>query len=210
MPPSKSQFRIRGRSYMDRLLGTTDKRQRFLIVCDGQTEPNYFRNFRVTTLDVKAVGTGKNTLGVVDEAIKLRDNDDDHYDQVWCVFDKDDFSIYQFESAITKANANDMKVAYSNQAFELWYLLHFEYINTAVDRKTYCDKLSKHLGSKYQKNSTDIYQKLLCYRDQAIKNAQRLLKEYNPSHPGRDDPSTRVHELVIALVENSKPFSGQH
>ena len=206
MPPSKPQLKKRGRPYMDRLLGTTEKRQRFLIVCEGKkTEPNYFNHFRVPGLVIAVKGLGMNTLRLVEEALQARTEDE--YDQVWCVFDKDDFSIEHFENAINRADENGMRVAYSNQSFELWYLLHFEYLNTAIDRTAYIRKLSKHLGYEYEKNSQSIYQKLLCKREHAITNAEKLLNEYNPSHPGRDDPSTSVHKLVIALLENSKPFS---
>ncbi|HBA90663.1 MAG TPA: abortive phage infection protein [Anaerolineaceae bacterium] len=206
MPPIKHQFKERKRSYMDRSAETTEKRQRFLIVCEGKkTEPNYFNQFHVPGLVIAVRGVGMNTLSLVDEAKRLRTEDE--YDQVWCVFDKDDFPIDHFENAIKRANENNMKVAYSNQAFELWYLLHFEYLQTAIDRKAYFNKLTEYLGFEYEKNSTGIYKKLLCKRDQAIKYAQRLMKGYNPPHPGRDDPSTCVHELVIALLENSQPLS---
>jgi len=126
---NKLQFIPRKRNYMDRIIDATDTRQRFLIVCEGaKTEPQYFERFRVPGLVVKVEGVGMNTLSLVEEAVKLREEDD--YDQVWCVFDKDDFSIDQFENAIHCAKENGMYVAYSNQAFELWYVLHFEYLHS--------------------------------------------------------------------------------
>jgi len=58
-----------------------------------------------------------NTLSLVNKALELRKEGE--YDQVWCVFDKEDFPIDQFENIIHRANENGMQVAYSNQAFEL-------------------------------------------------------------------------------------------
>ncbi len=146
-----------------------------------------------------------NTLRLVDEAIKIRN--DGEFDQFWCVFDKDDFPIEHFENAIQRAVENNMHVAYSNQAFELWYVLHFEYLNSAIDRRAYMEKLSKYLGFEYKKNDPYIYQILQCRTETAIRNAERLIQEYHPSRPGKDDPSTTVYQLVIALREQAKPLS---
>ena len=206
MPRNNPQFIPRKRSYTDRVADAVEVRQRFLIVCEGKkTEPQYFKQFRATGLVVEVDGVGKNTLGLVEEAKKRRM--DDEYDQVWCVFDKDDFPIENFEKAIQKAHENNIHVAYSNQAFELWYVLHFEYLNSAIDRKAYMKKLNNYLGFEYKKNNPDTYQILLCKIDVAIKNAERLMQEYHPSHPGKDDPSTNVYQLVIALREQAKPLS---
>jgi len=191
---------------MQRQLDQVETRQRFLIVCEGKkTEPKYFERFRVPGLVVRIEGIGMNTLRLVDEAMKTRN--DGEYDQVWCVFDKDDFPIDHFENAIKRAIDNGMHVAYSNQAFELWYVLHFEYLNSAIDRRAYMEKLSFHLGFEYKKNDPNIYEVLKCKIETAIRNAERLMQEYQPPHPGIDDPSTTVYQLVKALQEQAKPLS---
>jgi hypothetical protein len=206
MKANRPQFAKRQRSYMERPVDATEIRQRFLIVCEGaKTEPLYFEQFRVPGLVVDVEGTGMNTLRLVEEAMRLRTEDD--YDQVWCVFDKDEFPIDHFENAIQRAGNNGIRVAYCNQAFELWYLLHFEYLQTAIDRKSYMKKLDEYLGFEYKKNDPRIYHVLRCKIDIAIRNAKHLMKEYRFSHPGKDDPSTTVHKLVIALLEQSKPLS---
>jgi len=206
MKGKKPQFAPRRRSYMERAVDVADIRQRFLIVCEGsKTEPLYFKYFHIPQLVVDVKGMGMITLSLVYQALKL--SNEGEYDQVWCVFDKDDNSIDIFENAIKFAQDNQMRVAYSNQAFELWYVLHFEYLHTAIDRSDYIIKLSEHLGHKYKKNNPDMYRILLPKMEIAIKNAKRLLGEYPSSQPGRDDPSTSVHELVIALLEQAKPLS---
>ncbi len=206
MKSSKPQFAVRKRAYMDRKLDQVAVRKRFLIVCEGKkTEPQYFEHFRFPGLVVEVDGVGKNTLGVVNAAINKRDEGD--YDQVWCVFDKDDLPIDLFEKAIRKARENNMHVAYSNQAFELWYVLHFEYLHNAIDRKAYMEKLTHYLRFEYKKNDPSIYQILQCKMETAINNAERLMQEYHPSRPGKDDPSTTVHQLVKTLKEQAKPLS---
>ncbi len=195
-----SRGRINSRGYSPRKVDTREIRQRFLIVCEGEkTEPNYFRSFRVpknvAEIDVK--GLGENPSKLVNSAKELKEQEE--YDQVWCVFDRDDWSPQDFNNAIKKAESQGFKVAYSNEAFELWYVLHFEFLNTGIPRSDYVQKLNLHLKRKYQKNSETIYDELFEKQATAIKNAINLLNQYNPPTPAKDNPSTTVHLLVQEL-----------
>lgn len=190
----------RSKGYRARKVETRNPRQRILIVCEGEkTEPNYFKGFRVnkTIYEIDIQGVGYNTSSLVRKAISLKDND--HYDQVWCVFDRDSNSAQQFNAAFEIASSHDIKVAYSNQAFELWYLLHFHYYDSAIQRKEYCKMLTEKLGHKYEKNSETIYDELLSLQSDAIRNAKKLYSSYKPCKPESDNPSTTVHLLVTAL-----------
>lgn len=70
-------------------MGTREVRQRFLIVCEGQrTEPAYFSAFQVPGLVLEIKGVAESTRRLVEEAQRL--SQEDNYDQVWCVFDRDD------------------------------------------------------------------------------------------------------------------------
>ncbi len=198
----------RTRSKIDYYNRKDKSRRWFLIVCEGEkTEPNYFRSFPVNKnlirLDIK--GEGKNTKSLVEKAIELKNKDQyDENDQFWCVFDRDKNpknpnDSQNFNSAITLARNNGIDVAYSNDAFELWYLLHFHFYNTGTSRKDYPDKLTELLGHKYQKNSETIYEELKDKQENAIKNAKQLLQKYDRSNPESDNPSTTVHLLVEEL-----------
>jgi len=186
------------RGYSPRKSNIRKPKQRFLIVCEGEkTEPNYFRCFRVPkeVLDVKGVGENPSKLvNTAKEYSKLGS-----YDQVWCVFDRDDWPKQDFNNAIRNAEDQGFKVAYSNEAFELWYVLHFEFLCTGIPREDYIKKLDTLLGRKYQKNSESIYEELFDKQVDAIKNSKRLIKHYQPVKPVDDNPSTTVHELVEAL-----------
>ena len=201
----KSSSRRKNIDYYNRKVKT---RRWFLIVCEGEkTEPNYFRRFPVDTnvikLDIK--GEGKNTKSLVEKAIELKnDSESDETDRFWCVFDRDKNpknpnDAQNFNAAINNAKNNGIKVAYSNDAFELWYLLHFHYYNAAISRKDYQNMLTNLLGHKYEKNSETIYDELKNQQQDAIKNAKRLLKEYDRPNPETDNPSTTVHLLVEEL-----------
>lgn len=176
--------------------------QTFLIVCEGKcTEPNYFRSFRISSATIE--GLGCNTLSLVQrtiEIIKIAKGQSRYYDQVWCVFDRDTHSSQNFNKAFRLAEKHHIKIAYSNEAFELWYLLHFNYYDSAISRKDYIKKLNKLLTRKYHKNSKTIYEEILDKQRDAITNAKRLLSSYyHELNPEKANPSTTVHILVEEL-----------
>ncbi|MEL6603094.1 MAG: RloB family protein [Cyanobacteria bacterium J06614_10] len=186
------------RGYSRRKVDNREIRQRFLIVCEGvETEPNYFKRFRVPKLVVDAKGLGVNPSQLVDKAKDLRKKDE--YDQVWCVFDRDSFPEQDFNNAVKNALEEKFRVAYSNEAFEVWYILHFQYLNTGIDRRQYKQKLTQLLGFEYEKNSDLMYESLLDRQQVAIKNSTKLLEEYEPHNPAKNNPSTTVHLLVEEL-----------
>lgn len=191
------------RSYSGRSTGTKEPKHHFLIVCEGEkTEPNYFKNFRVpldVVVDIQA-GAGTHT-SVVRKAISTIKDTRGEYDQVWCVFDRDKNgrNSKSFTDALQLAEENGISVAYTNDAFELWYLLHFNYHDTAMPRTEYVTKLNRLIDGGYKKNDVDIFQKLEDKMEVAARNAQRLLTQYEPSRPENDDPSTTVHLLVEQL-----------
>lgn len=193
---------------------------RILIVCEGEkTEPGYFKTLKDLLevkfrdlVDLKKVnlkelieidGSGKNTKSLVRHTLRLKAQASIPFGHVWCVFDKDSFTNEQFNSAIINAEKEDIEVAWSNEAIELWFLLHFEYISTGITRYQYIDKLnyiSKSIGlGKYEKNMDGIYNILKEYgsQDFAIGNAKRLLKDgFNYADM---KPATTVYKLIELL-----------
>lgn len=132
-------------------------KQSFLIICEGvNTEPDYFNAFRLTSANIKAVGQGLNTVGLVQKALRMKEEERKkgrEYDQCWVVFDKDDFPDRDFNRAIGMAEAGGMRVAYSNQAFEYWFLLHYNLVQGPMHRNQYETKLSGLLGFSYNKEA---------------------------------------------------------
>ncbi len=187
------------KSSLKRQINRRPLRQRFLIVCEGEkTEPYYFRGFRVPKDVIDVIGIGYNTVGLVRKAIDRMEHGD--YDQVWCVFDRDSFPVENFNNALSLAREYNIKVAYSNEAFELWYLLHFDFHDTAISRQTYKIRLSQRLGFEYKKNDPDMYELLEDKQQTAIRNATRLLDGYGEQlRPAYDNPCTAVHLLVQEL-----------
>lgn len=198
---------------------------RYLIVCEGgKTEPNYFEGIRKMLdekhkdkIDVKVrieldiEGTGRNTEDLLNYAKKISSLSEILYGHVWLIFDRDDSTCEQFNNTITKAQNADMEVGWSNEAIELWFLLHFEYLDSAIHRYKYIDKLNhyfkKHgIGKgKYEKNLDNIFEILSEYGDinQAIRNAEKLREFYREQEVDNEfymNPCTTVDQLVGELL----------
>ncbi|MFH1128165.1 MAG: RloB family protein [Candidatus Omnitrophota bacterium] len=192
----------RPRNTLKRKIYFREVRNRFLIVCEGEkTEPNYFRMFPINKdiVEVSIAPTGYVTDSLVGEAIKRKEQaiqEKKPYNQVWCVFDRDSNPAQNFNRAIQLAKNNNINTAYSNEAFELWYLLHFEYLQSALTRTRYIEKLNVSLNHPYQKNSTTMYEELKGKQRSAIVFADKLLQSYTAFNPESNNPSTTVHLLV--------------
>lgn len=138
---AKDKKRKRGETVLERQAPSLLEAKNVLIVCEGtDTEVDYFNEFKnffkLSNITLKIVGTGFNTLSLVEKTVELVSKG--NYEEVWCVFDKDDFSSQNFNNAILKAISLKFKVAYSNQSFEFWLILHFiEHSGAALHRNYY-------------------------------------------------------------------------
>ena len=192
-----SRSGVHGRS-----IGNREPAQKILIVCEGrETEVQYFRRFPVVPKKVVEVrGVGKDPLRLVqrarDFAREYQSRTGYSYGQVWCVFDRDEHE--RFRQALQLAAQNKFQVAYSNPAFEIWYLLHFGFSDRPMTSHECCSALSERLGCSYEKNRS-WYDQLLSAQEQAIEHAARLLARYNSPDPAQNNPSTTVHLLVQEL-----------
>ncbi len=162
-----------------------EKLVRFLIVCEGgKTEPYYFEelvnNCVSIVREAEIKGEGKATVRLVEETLSIKNDlelrNSMQFDRVWVVFDKDDFE--DFNEAIMKAKKLGFECAWSNEAFELWYILHFTYLDTAINRDAYIKKLSeafrKKMGDndfKYEKGSRQTYSFLQKYGNENLARA---------------------------------------
>ena len=203
---AKRQKKDHRLSNLSRRQSVREIKQSFLIVCEGEkTEPDYFKAFRMTAATIKAVGQAMNTMTLVNKAISIREADQKRkrvYDQCWVVFDKDDFPAKDFNQAIQLAEKNGFHVAYSNQGFEYWFLLHFNLYTGAIHRNQYKDMLTKLTGMPYSKSEgygAVMYNLLLSRQQQAISNAETVLAEISHGNPAEEESSTTVHRLVWEL-----------
>lgn len=203
---AKRQKKDHRLSDLSRCQGVREIKQSFLIVCEGEkTEPDYFKAFRMTAATIKAVGQAMNTMTLVNKAISIREADQKRkrvYDQCWVVFDKDDFLAKDFNQAILLAEKNGFHVAYSNQAFEYWFLLHYNLYTGTIHRNQYKDMLTRLTGMPYSKSEgygAVMYNLLLSLQQQAISNAETVLAEISHGNPAEEESSTTVQRQVSEL-----------
>ena len=195
-------------------------RQKFLIVCEGErTEPNYFKALTkgIESIHCEIRGKGKNTKSLVKEAITLKANND--FDKIWVVFDKDAFTNDDFNGAIAEAGRNGIECAWSNAAFELWFLYHFENVTAHLSRDDYQEKLSRAVNksgkynkkSKYQYDKTDTenFSIMTSYGSQenAILRAETQSRKFSDNNYANHNPCTMVFKLVKQLIGQDNEFN---
>lgn len=215
----KEQLKAKRRSEpnLGRPIAELIEKPSILIVCEGKnTEPSYFNQFRLSSATVKSVGEGYNTISLVNRTIQLSEKQ--KYDQVWCVFDKDDFDENDFNNAIQIAQSREFGVAYSNQSFEYWLILHFDdHQGGGMHRNGYDNKINellKPFGVTYDGNGnkivTENFFELLDgidiktnkkRVDLAIARATRNYDQFDHKNPAKEESSTTVFRLVEELLK---------
>ena len=194
------------------------KSSNWLIVCEGtKTEPNYFKEVinRINKLldkenqfRVKIVGKGVGTRALLDTTIDIVSNELIPYGNVFVVFDKDDFTKEDFDKTIKICERKGYIPLWSNQAIEFWFLLHFYYIDTKMDRKLYATKINEYLNNKgfkykYQKNDSNFFNILNKYGslDMAIKNAYKIFKIHQNELPSDSESCTTVYRFFEEIIK---------
>ncbi len=197
-------------------LETINPKKTFLIVCEGQTEELYFKSFPVANADIKPIHLGCSKTTLVECTLSMDINE---YDEVWCVFDYDEKKdingqIEDFNGAIQKAldaSTDDLKIhcAYSNDSFELWFVLHYLYTDQQHHRKFYFEKLSKLWNINYEEDgkkrafALKIYDLILndkkADQKNARDNAEKLYESMKHLTYHKQNPTTTVYQLVDEL-----------
>lgn len=162
-----------------------------------------------------------NTIRIIDESlddIKRRLSSGETINHVWYFFDKDEFPDDNYNKACNfskrmnnSTNINDdgfhyntdngitYHTCYSNEAFELWLCLYFEYLNSSLSRDRYITKIEEYIRKNkpnfsYKKNIKNIHQILEESGGNignAIKYAKKLVNDN-----GNKNPSTNVVEFA--------------
>lgn len=122
-----------------------------LIVTEGtETEPQYFESIK-KTIDAKyrdrihldVSGKGDNTLSLFNRAVRDVQVSSNIYKHIWLVYDKDDFPKDRFNRTAefcetTSSEETRYHAIWSNQCIELWFLLHFMFLQSDLHRSAIC------------------------------------------------------------------------
>lgn len=178
-------------------------RKTFMIFTEGQTEEGYFKKFKVRCKTIP----GGNALRIVEEAIVQKKQLKKSYDEYWIVFDQDATTKNDFLKAMSLAKENGMKVAYSCQAFEIWWLFHFTEITAPIQRKDYEKKLKKYIPNYKQREKglsqgERMWLQLNKLKEIGIANAKKAHGKFPQPELAFGQSVTTVYELVELLGGN--------
>ena len=187
-----------------------------LIVSEGErTEPYYFKSicdivnkkFR-NRIHLDVIGEGNNTVNLFYKAKRKAAASLNGYKHVWIVYDKDEFPSEKFDKVVTLCTENSnsetvFHALWSNQCIEVWFLLHFVFLQSAIERKDCFAKLDGHLKEisteGYNKNYPEMFRALAPYMDKAIINAKKLDEMNRGKAPSGCNPGTKIYILLEVL-----------
>lgn len=187
--------------------------KRYLIMTEGETESTYFNHYKQQPNPiVHAIDQFDSKRSLVEKSIAERKKRISYgdfiedLDEAWVVFDRDKSPSNpqdktNFNEALQLAKNNKISVAYSNDSFELWLLLHYQVVSSALHRDVICTKLSAHIGKTYVHGSKcDLFNEIKANRQKAISRAEQMLTEQGATPPESANPSTTIHLLVQKIM----------
>jgi hypothetical protein len=180
----------------------TSKTQRksILIFTEGETELGYFKEFSIKS---RVIGKG-HAINTIKEAILVKKSYK-NIEEFWIVFDKDENTPSQIIQAIKIAEKANINVAISCEAFELWWLLHYEEVTHYIPRKDYDKKIAKYYPN-YLNNKKGVSAgqnmawKLHPIINVAITNAKKNYNLNNLKKDKYEGSYTTVFKLVEKLL----------
>ncbi len=193
-----------------RRAATRDPRRRLLVVCEGKrTEPEYIKGYQrhVRNASVEVAipneqGDPKKVVEIAkalaeDAARQAKQHGDDYlkFDEVWCVFDRDEHE--RFHDACTMARANAFKLAVSNPCIELWLLLHFRDSPGARHRHDVQAMLASFIPS-YDKGLT--FTTVAAGVGDATRRARALDEDADEMDESGRNPTTSFYRLTDSIA----------
>lgn len=192
-------------SYGHRRHSQKSVRDSFMIFCEGDTEVGYFSSFKKRAKRVP----GGNALKIAENAVAYKNAMEKKVDQYWIVFDKDESTDDQFVQAIRLAVANSIRVAWSNQAFECWFILHYREFKHACHRNDYEGILRQYIpeynaGDKGEEQGRRLHLQTASLLPTALQNAKRGHTSFRPDlSDAEKQTSTLAYALVEAILQHS-------
>ena len=213
-----------------RIKNVKNTKMLFIIACEGAvTEHSYFDAIVkeliasnkilpesiVLITDIKNKHT--NPSGVLYDLLNYEHNNKKNgmaytykdFDEKWIVIDRDEkmtggggHDLADFNNALSNSEKENVSVAWSNPCFEIWFLLHFDYIITPFNRVAVFQKLKERFP-EYEKNNKNTYTLLKDKTTLAIRYAKKLENENIEKNAADSNPGTMVHKLVEKLLSQN-------
>ncbi len=175
----------------------------FYIITEGKTEEGYISEFtqkyRCSAVKIKKIKPcGAQIVHRASDVWKHKKNNKSNPGSKGIIIDKDTLREEEFNSILEDAKNKNIDVFFSNSAFEIWLLAHFEPITKAIlSSAELKGKLSRYLSQEYKKGDTRQLRKIAVHFDQAIENTK------NVCEASYHTQSTNVGTLCQRLREES-------
>ena len=196
---------------------TIPQGKRILIICeDSKTALKYFIDMREglglskELIEIRGKECGSAPTSVYDFAaakLELSIKDDNEYDLVFCVIDRDTHN--DFDPVLNKIKQQPKKFKEKIQAivsipcFEVWVLLHFVYSSAPFENcNAVCKKIKKPFPEYEKEEMRILYPFLKDKTGEAIKNARKLVASMEVTDS--KNPITYIHEVVEILQKEAK------
>lgn len=196
--------KLRGSGSFRRYAGQKPPRSITLIICEGETEQEYFEVARIRYgLTTAEIIVAPNTVGPapisVVECAEKKCGEQGGYDRVFCIFDSDRHESFDRARdkirvlASRKRKSLPMEEAISVPCFELWVLLHFERTDAPFHRcAEVIDRVRGYMPG-YEKADAAIARRLMDNVEAAIENAEWLEQR---AANNNYNPYTSVHRVL--------------
>jgi hypothetical protein len=192
----------------------------WLFFCEGsKTEPKYIESLveysnsitAKTKLKIEVKGDGRNTKSLIESVDSFLEKVDNlyadkriKYAETFVLFDKDSFKAEDFDNAIFRARSKGYIPIWSNECFELWFILHYNLHISDNGREAYFNKLTELLGASYDK-ADNIFAQLRSTNGtiaNAVKHAKKLDRDSSDeTSPSKRVPCTQMFRFV-EMLEN--------
>ncbi|WP_189702677.1 RloB family protein [Subsaximicrobium wynnwilliamsii] len=164
--------------------------RRGLILCEGETEENYFTGLvtqekyrrKFSSIDVQIVKPKDHSpLGLVNEAklkIKEAKREKNPYDFIWVIFDRDGHAKIPEAFETARTSTPEIKIVYTKPCFEFYVLLHFEKTTKPF---TKCDDVISYINKKYQvdyKKASNLFDLLLTQKETGLSNGDWVVNQF--------------------------------
>lgn len=181
--------------------GNIPLRKTILIYCEGETERIYFEQMKMLKrskmVSVKIKNVKRSAIKLASHA--YRDASYQPFDEIWIVFDKDDLTDWQLDEVNEFCARHNIHIAYTNEAFELWLLMHFEEIDErqVYPRALLNEKMEQHLQvTRYFRNkgNAEVIAPIALRHEIALMNCIAMMDRGNTE--SRDNPYCNLHEML--------------
>lgn len=191
--------------------------KRGLILCEGETEENYFtglvtqdkyrRQFASITVDIFKP-KDNSPLGLINKAkemIKEAKREKNPYDFIWVVFDKDGHANIPNAFEIARASNPEIEIAFTIPCFEYYVLLHFE--KTSKPFKKCDDVISQIKKQNYipdYEKASNIFKLLEENMENGLNNSKWIINKFQEDIDNGEriynlSAYSNIHHLVIFL-----------